>query len=188
MPILPAEPDMYPADLWSVASGGHGSGRHWWCLHTKPRQEKSAARHLRNRGLAHYLPQIRRDDRTPKGRKTSSVLPLFSSYLFLLGDDNDRLEAYRGNNLVNILEVKDQGQLEHDLRQIHQLLSSGLPILPEPELPIGSRVRILSGPLVGMEGTIVRWGNRDHFIAVVEFLGRGAKVELQSWQVEPIKP
>jgi transcriptional antiterminator RfaH len=50
-----------------------------------------------------------------------------------------------------------------------------------------SSSRILNGPLVGLEGIIERRGNSNHFVAVVHFLGRGARIELKSWQIEPIR-
>jgi transcriptional antiterminator RfaH len=184
MPILPAEPDMYPDDLWDGDAGLSDGGRRWYCLHTRPRQEKATARDLRARRVPFYLPQMIREDRTPAGRKTRSILPLFSSYLFLFGDEPDRVEALKGNRLVNILEVVDQEGLVRDLKQIHQMLSSGLAIEPEPSAPVGGRVRIASGPLTGLIGTVVRRGKRDHFIAVVNMLGLGATVALEDWQVE----
>lgn len=188
MPILPAEPDFYPPELWldpeSVPRPNSDSV--WWCLHTKPRQEKATARELRKGGLTFYLPQAVKEDRTPQGRKIRSVIPLFSSYLFLLGDLQDRLAALQGNRLVTVLEVSDQKRLELDLRQIHRMLSSGLPVQPEPTVPVGAKVKITTGPLTGIEGTVIRRGNRDQFVAVVQFLGRGAKVDLQDWQVEQI--
>ena len=187
MPILPAEPDLYPADLWSEVESGTRAGETWWCLHTKPRQEKAAARHLRTRAITYYLPQVVHEDRTPQGRKTRSVIPLFTSYLFLRGNDHDRVEALKGNRLVNVLEVADQDRLTHDLRQIHQMLSSGLAVVPEPVMPVGARVRIKSGPLTGIEGTVIRRGKRDQFVAVVRFLGRGATVDLEDWQVERVQ-
>lgn len=186
MPILPAEPEMYPADLWlGGASVGDPEVR-WWCLHTKPRQEKSIARHLRTRQIAHYLPQVVHESRTPGGRKIRSVIPLFPSYLFLLGDHPQRVEALKTNSLVGVLEVLDQPSLSRDLRQIHQMLNSGLPVVPEPTHPVGSTIRILSGPLSGLVGTVIRRGKRDQFVAVVRFLGRGATVDLEDWQVEQV--
>jgi transcription antitermination factor NusG len=188
MPILPAEPDYYPPDLWDESRGGprRKPEERWWCLHTKPRQEKAMGRELRKLGLTYYLPQVIREDRTPQGRKIRSLIPLFTSYLFLCGDPESRLVALRGNRLVNVLEVGDQEGLERDLRQIHTMLSSGLPVSPEREVPVGSRVRIISGPLTGVEGTVIRRGRRDQFVAVVRFLGRGATVDLQDWQVEQL--
>ena len=51
---------------------------------------------------------------------------------------------------------------------------------------MGTTVRITTGPLTGMVGKVVRRGKRDHFVAAVNFLGRGAMVELEHWQVEPV--
>ncbi len=189
MPILPAEPDFHPPDLWDQdarpATGEVDAV--WRCLHTKPRQEKAVARELRTLGHTYYLPQILKEDRTPQGRKIRSVIPLFPSYLFLMGDHEARLAAMKGNRLVSVLEVIDQAALERDLRQIHRMLSSGLPVGPEPTVPVGARVRICNGPLTGVEGTVIRRGKRDHFVAVVGFLSRGAAVDLADWQVEPIR-
>ena len=185
MPILPAEPDLHPPDLWE--RGGHGNpAERWWCLHTKPRQEKAVARVLRSRDIAHYLPLVLNVDRTPKGRTIRSIGPLFTGYLFLLGDEHQRLEALRTDRLANVLEVGDQDALINDLRQIHQMLSSGLAVVPEPVMPVGARVRINSGPLKGIVGTVIRRDKRDRFVATVHFLGRGAMVDLQDWQVERI--
>jgi transcription antitermination factor NusG len=184
MPILPAEPDLYPQDLWQSDDRAEGSS--WWCLHTKPRQEKATARELRAQKVPYYLPQVVHEDRTPQGRKTRSVLPLFTSYLFLLGDERDRLVALRGNRLVRVIDVADQDGIHHDLRQIHQMLASGLAVVPEPVVPVGARVRILTGPLTGIEGTVIRRGKRDQFVAVVHFLGSGATVDLEDWQVEQL--
>jgi transcriptional antiterminator RfaH len=188
MPILPAEPEFYPPDLWNEATpqAGRKPEGVWWCLHAKPRQEKAAARELRKLAFTFYLPQVLKVDRTPKGRKIRSVIPLFPSYLFFHGGVNDRLAAFRGNRLVAILEVSDQLGMERDLRQIQTMLASGLPVAPEPSVPVGARVRITTGPLAGIEGTVIRRGKKDQFVAVVQFLGRGATVDLEDWQVQQV--
>jgi transcription antitermination factor NusG len=185
MPILPAEPDLHPTNLWDEGGSG-GPNACWWCLHTKPRQEKAVARALKLQDISYYLPQVVKVDRTPQGRKIRSVIPLFTGYLFLLGDDSARIEALRTNRLANVLPIVDQDTLIHDLRQIYQMLSSGLTVLPELVMPVGARVRIKTGPLMGMEGTVIRRGKRDHFVAIVQFLGRGATVDLEDWKVERI--
>jgi len=188
MPILPAEPDLYPVSLWQdfSSAGESTSGRKWWCLHTKPRQEKAVARDLRTSKIPYYLPQVLHEDRTPQGRKTRSVIPLFTSYLFLLGDERERVLAMKGNRLVRVIDVLNQEALNHDLRQIYQMLASGLAVVPELTMPVGARVKILNGPLAGIEGRVIRRGKRDQFVAVVHFLGSGATVDLEDWQVEQI--
>ncbi len=184
MPILPSEPEMYPPDLWEGHADPDDEPRRWYCLHTKPRQEKATARDLLARKLAFYLPQVVREDRTPAGRRTRSIIPLFAGYVFLLGTDRHRVEALRGNRLVSVLEVADQEGLIRDLWQVRRMLASGVAIDPEPAAPVGGRVRITSGPLAGLIGTVVRRGKHDHFVAVVKMLGVGVSVMLEDWQVE----
>ena len=188
MPILPAEPDMYPESLWDEISRHHHSGRRWRCLHTKPRQEKAIARELRLARVPFYLPQVIREARTPSGRKTTTVLPLFTSYLFLFSDEVERLVALKGNRLAQILEIADQVELFSDLRQIHAMTHSGLAITAEPRVPVGSKIRIASGPLLGLIGTVYRRGKQDHFVASINILGQGAAVALEDWQVEVLHP
>jgi transcriptional antiterminator RfaH len=187
MPILPPEPDCFPADLWeNGASTRKDNGSTWWCLHTKPRQEKAVARELRNAGVAYYLPQARKESHTPQGRRIESVVPLFPSYMFLKGREQDRLVALRGNRLVTILDVADQEALARDLQQVHTMIKSGLLVTGEPTVPIGATVRVLNGPLRGLTGKVIKRANRDHFAASVRFLGRSATVLLQQWQVERV--
>jgi transcriptional antiterminator RfaH len=173
--------------LWQRPdSAADKEGAVWWCLHTKPRQEKSTARDLRVSDITYYLPQVVKESRTPAGRKIQSIVPLFPGYVFIRGDQNDRIAAMRGNRLVNVLPVVDQDSLTHDLRQIHQMLHSGLAISEEPTVPVGALVKVVTGPLSGMTGKVIRRGKRDQFVAIVNFLGRGAMVDLQDWQVERI--
>lgn len=189
MPILPAEPDLYPDHLWSPEGPRLEpcGDRRWWCLHARPRQEKATARHLHLSRIPFYLPMVAREGRTPAGRKIRSIVPLFPGYLFLLGDEHQRLEAFRANNLVQVLEVDDQESLDRDLRRIQQLLGSGLPVEPEPSHPIGSPIRIVTGPLAGLVGVVARRGDHDRFTAVVQFLKQGATVVLEDWQVERVE-
>lgn len=83
-----------------------------------------------------------------------------------------------------MLDVVDQKSLATDLKQIHTMLSSGLPVTSEEAVPVGATVRVTTGPLTGMVGKVIRRAKRSQFTAVVHFLGRGATVDLQDWQVE----
>jgi transcription antitermination factor NusG len=188
MPILPAEPDCNPTNLWDDSTLlTTKENAVWRCLHTKPRQEKATARELMDAGVTYYLPQAVKESRTPQGRKIRAVVPLFASYLFIFGDLEDRLKALRSNRLVSVLDVVDQDALARDLEQIHRMLRSGLAVSPEPTVPVGASVRILNGPLTGITGKVIRRGKHSQFVAVVNFLRRGATVDLQDWQVELVQ-
>jgi transcriptional antiterminator RfaH len=190
MPILDADPDQYPDDLWArLAAGqpGHDGDDlkpRWWCLQAKPRQEKKTARYLRSQAVPFYLPQAYHESRTPRGRRIRSMLPLFPSYLFLYANERERVVALQGNTLVRALPVIDQKALTSDLDQIRRMVASGLPVQPELEFPVGTRVRVIGGPLEGFSGLITRRARKHRFVALVRMLGQGVSAELEDWQVE----
>lgn len=186
MPILPAEPDRFPASLFDPQQSDAVS-RNWWVLHTKPRQEKSLARQLSAAGVPFYLPCVSRRNRI-RGRVLTSQVPLFTSYLFLLADRAERVNALTTDRVVHSLEVHDQTKLWTDLRQIEQLVATGAVVTPESQLTPGTPVEISTGPLEGLQGTIVRSASGRRFVVRVDFIQQGASVLLEDYALVPLRP
>ena len=157
----------------------------WIVLHTKARQEKAVARHLEAAGCEYDLPLVRRVTRT-RGRKHESDIPLFSGYVFLKGERQQAYDAMATKRVCRIIEVKDQGALELELRQIHDAIDSGLPVEEFDEAIIGTRRRVTSGPLQGTEGVVIEEARRTRLVLHVEILGRGAAVEIDRSLLEPV--
>jgi transcriptional antiterminator RfaH len=183
MPLLPLEPFLHPEDLLSRTPG---NGLGWWVLHTKPRTEKSLARHLHARGLGFFLPLFQRRFRSG-GKARTSFLPLFPGYLFLHGDGQARLLALETNLVVNVLPVPDQPQLQKDLARVHQLIISEAALAPEDKLQPGTPVEVVDGPLRGLKGTVLRRGKKLKFFVEVSLLQRGVSAEVESWMIQPIE-
>jgi transcriptional antiterminator RfaH len=185
MPILQAEPDLFPEHLLATPgpSPGEFDRRDWWVLHTRPRQEKSVARDLHRRGVPYYLPVVPRRTLL-RGRVLTSYIPLFTSYLFLLGDRDERNMALATGRVVHALDVKDPDGLWRDLRQIARLIASGKPVLVEERLAPGVPVTIRSGPLAGLEGKIIRSASGRRFVVEVDFIQKGASVVLDDCALE----
>src|SRR4029079_5416826 len=85
--------------------------------------------------------------------------------------------------VVHSLKVDDQERLWEELGQIHQLIESGAPVTPEERLGPGESVEICSGPLSGLRGIIVRAAAGRRFVVRVDFIQRGASVELDAYCV-----
>lgn len=185
MPILPAEPDRFPENLFDQLPAETGPLRHWWVLHTKPRQEKALARGLVAGEIPCYLPCVARRNRI-RGRVVTSQVPLFTSYLFVLADHAERISALGTDRVVHSLVVRDQPGLWNDLRQIERLIRTGAPITPEARLAPGAEVEITSGPLEGMQGTIVRSASGRRFVVRVNFIQQGASVLLDDYALVPL--
>ncbi len=186
MPALTYEPDCYPLDLFGEGMGRVRAGRRWWALHTRPRQEKAVARDLHSIAIPHFLPQHRQSV-IRSGRRRHAWLPLFPGYLFLLANDQERLQSLATNRLASVLAVMLQDELESDLCQLHRVIESRLAINYEPCLVPGQRVRVVGGALSGLEGIVVRRGGPDRLVVSVRFLGQGVSLELANDDLESLE-
>jgi len=174
MPILPAEPALFPDDLL-VAPPDPVIGTEWRVLHTRPRQEKGLARDLLAREVPFFLPTVRRPHRSG-GRVRVAEVPLFDGYVFLRADRDQFVAALDTRRVVRALTVRDQAGLTADLRRLHALLGLGCPVDRERELRAGRPVEIIAGPLAGIRGTVVRAAGGDRFVVAVDFIREGASV------------
>jgi transcriptional antiterminator RfaH len=184
MPILAPEPSLFPETLLDEPVPDQAE-RHWWAVYTRARQEKSLARQLRAMAVPHYLPLV------PKvsligGRRVKSLLPLFSSYLFMYATDQERIEALATQRVAHLFRAPEDQALVRDLRNVRMLIASGAPLTVESRLEAGQRVRVKSGALLGLEGTILARRGEDRLLVAVEFLQQGVSVLIGDYQVEPI--
>ena len=186
MPILPAEPDIFPDDLFDRGPSPLEGQDRWWALYTLPRREKDLMRRLRSLHVGHYAPLVARHTRSPSGRARTSFVPLFPSYVFLCGSEAQRYEALKTNCISRCLEIGDACQLTQDLRQVKLLVDRGAPLTPESRISPGARVRVRNGFLAGVEGIVVKRRGRQRLLVAVRFLQQGASVQLDDCQVEPI--
>lgn len=194
MPILAAEPDCFPADLLSSRCGFQedeglaiepDAVRAWWVMHTKPRQEKSLARELFAREIPYYLPQVRRTS-VVRGRNQTSYVPVFSSYLFVYGTDLERQSSMTTNRIAQIIRVADPLELSRQLLSLSRLVACGAPLTVESRLKSGDRVRVKSGALSGVEGTVVARRRKCRLIVAVSLLQQGVSIEIDDHLLEPI--
>lgn len=180
MPVLRAEPALFPPDLLESPEELAAGGRAWRVLHTRPRQEKCVARALFDAEVPFYLPLVSRRLRL-RGRTMTSHVPVFDGYMFLLADAREHAVALATRRIVRTLDVGDAARLQGDLAQLAQLLASGGAITPEDRLCQGMRVIVRSGLLSGLEGVIVRQASGRRFVVQVDFLQKGASVLLDDY-------
>jgi transcriptional antiterminator RfaH len=182
MPILPAEPDIYPDDLFAPGPGE--PSQPWWAIYTLARREKELLRRLRALETPHYAPLVKRRSRSPGGRVRVSYVPLFPNYVFVRGSDDARRQALATGCVSRTLEISDGLALVRDLAQIRRLIAAEAPLLPESRLETGDPVRIRSGPLAGVEGVIIQRRGEERLLVSVGFLQQGASLLMEDFQVE----
>jgi transcription antitermination factor NusG len=181
MPILNAEPGIYPANLLELDAA---NPRPWWVLYTLSRQEKQLCRLLVNQQMEFYCPTIAKRYRSPGGRYRVSHLPLFPNYVFLRGDDQQRYQSVTTGCVSRCLPVSEPEKFLADLQQIHKLIEVGVPLTPEEKLQPGMLVRVKTGPMAGLQGQILERRGERRLLVSVNFIQQGASLELGDWELE----
>jgi hypothetical protein len=80
---------LYPHDLLESAAED-SSDRRWWVVYTKSRQEKVFCQQLVGLQVPHYLPLVKKISYC-RGRRFSAQVPLFSGYVFMHGEEHERV-------------------------------------------------------------------------------------------------
>ena len=175
-------PPMFPPGISSIT----GITGQWRVAHTKARCEKAFAWDLLRRKIDFFLPLIERT-RIYRGRKRKVLIPLFPSYVFFCGSDEDRYKALLTDHLCQTLEVSDQKHFIEELQAIELAIlnKASLEIYPQPA--IGQRYRITAGALKGLEGVVIQKSKRTRLVLEVKLLGQGAVMEIDSELLEPVE-
>ncbi len=188
MPILKRETSLFPDDLFDETYQAHHleSGARWWAIYTISRKEKDFMRKLNASKVAFYCPIIAKTYRSTQGRTRTSYLPLFTNYVFLFGNEEQRQIALKTNCISQCLQIPQHTELVKDLRQIETLINTKETITVESQLQPGEAVRIKTGPFAGIEGTIFQRRSQARFMVTVNYLQQGASLLLGEWDLEKI--
>ena len=170
MPLLGKEVNIFPEDLLDREELGQEHDQNWWALYTLSRRKKELTRRLRCLEIACYCPTIANNKRSASGRVRTSYIPLFQNYVFIYGDATDRHKALTTNCISRDLRVADGATLTQDLRNLQRLIDLGAPLTAESRLQPGQKVRIRSGMLRGMEGTVFLRRDKKRLMIAVDFL------------------
>ncbi|MCP4612534.1 MAG: hypothetical protein GY845_27870 [Planctomycetes bacterium] len=155
----------------------------WWVVHTRSRNEKALAHDLISKDISYFLPMSWKVSRKSR-RKIRSLLPLFNGYLFFCGKENERVELLKTNRVAHLIEVDNQQKLLDELVQVNQALQSGAPLTPHNYIKEGQKCRVIAGPLMGLEGIVVRSNNAARLVLQIDMLGQAASVEIDVDMIE----
>jgi transcription termination/antitermination protein NusG len=156
---------------------------HWYALYTRSHCEQLVYSQVVVKGFHAFLPKIEVWSRRA-GQQHLVSIPMFSNYLFLRHamDKVSYLEVRQARGLVRILgERWDRLGVvpDADITAIQKVLQARLPVLPHPYLKEGQRVRIMSGPLAGAEGILMRHRLEKGIVVLsVDLLQRSIAVEV----------
>lgn len=161
----------------------------WYAVWTKSRQEKAAAARLTALGISHYLP-LQSQARQWSDRKQTVEAPLFPGYLFVQLDvcTATKLEVLRTPGVAGFV-CNSRGPApipEEDIESVRAVMFAGAECSTLPLLRAGDRVRMVRGPLAGLQGSLLRFGSKCQLVVSIDIIHRSVAVTVSETDVEPV--
>jgi transcription antitermination factor NusG len=158
----------------------------WYAAYTNANHEKRVTQQLEKCSLEHFLP-LYESERRWKDRRVRLQMPLFPGYVFVKLALRDRLQLLQIPGVVHLVSFNGHPAAlpQEDIQAIRNCLDRGHQVEPHPYLKAGRRVRVMSGPLQGLEGIILRRKNKTRFVLSFELIMRAVAVEIGDTDLVP---
>jgi transcription antitermination factor NusG len=159
---------------------------HWYAAYTCANHEKRVTQQLERRSVECFLP-FYESVRRWKDRRVRLQLPLFPGYVFVWLALRDRLQVLDIPSVVRLVGFDGHPAPlpVEDIETIRTCLARRHPLQPHRYVLRGQRVRVLSGPLKGLTGIVVRQKNCTRFVISLELLMRSVAVEIDISDFDP---
>ena len=164
-----------------VENAALAAGYPWFALQVRMRHEALVTAHLDGKGYEWFLPLYKSRKRW-SDRVKETELPLFPGYLFCRFDPQNRLPILKTPGVTQIVGYNHTPVAvdESEIEAIRALVASGVPNFPCAYVELGSRVKIESGALRGMEGILTELKGKRRLVLSVTLLQRSVAVEIDS--------
>ena len=186
-PIQPCTLNVDSSAVLRGESETAASQARWYAVYTCANHEKRVAEQFAGRNVEHFLPQYE-SMRRWKDRKVRLQLPLFPGYLFVHMEPQERLRALQVPGVVQLVGFNGSPTPipQEDIERVREFLGQGWRAEPHPYLQMGRRARVVRGPLVGMEGIVVRRKNRSRLVLSFDLIQRSMAIEMDEGDLAPL--
>jgi transcription antitermination factor NusG len=160
----------------------------WYVASTSANHEKNVAEQLGLRKVEHFLP-LYNSVRRWKDRRVALAMPLFPGYVFVRLALRDRLQVLQVPGVAKLVGFNGLPAAlpQEEIDALRISLASGVRVEPHSNLTAGRRVRVMSGPLAGTIGVLVKRKNKTWFVLSVELIQRALAIEIRGTDLEPVR-
>jgi transcription antitermination factor NusG len=158
----------------------------WYALHTRSRHEKRIAERLSSQELETFLPVHRSRHTWKNGVHAMVDTPLFPCYLFARTSVYERIRLLQHPGVLGFAASSSKPTVIPDQEiSLLRVATESLRAEPHPYLSSGDAVRIVAGPLAGMEGILTRRKQEYRVVLSIETIMRSIVVEVSEFDIEP---
>jgi transcription antitermination factor NusG len=169
------------------SQAAEADGRHWYAVFTVPQNEKTVARRLGLHEIEAFLPTYETVRVWKNRQRAHLILPLFPCYLFVRINHRERGRVLESPGVLRIVGSQREPVPVPDatIEFLRSDINAGK-FEPYRELVLGERVRIKTGSLEGLEGTLIRKSNHLRFVLSVAMINQHAAIEVRPDQLESV--
>jgi transcription antitermination factor NusG len=150
-------------------------GQQWFALFVRTKYERTIGCNLTGKGYETYVP-CHNVARTWADRIKITQVPLFPNYVFCRFDPKNRFPILTTPEVYSI--VGPTPIPVDELNAVQRMVEYGVSLSSAPALYEGETVRVIAGPLKGLDGTVVKLKNSWRLVISVALLQRGVAVEI----------
>lgn len=142
------------------------ANKHWFALYTKPRHEFKASDQMSKLEIENYLPVLTKIKKW-SDRKKKVTEPVFRGYLFIKGNEKERLLSLTQNSIVKCISFEGKPSVIPDwqIENLKNLLTASPDVFVINKIEAGSKIKIIEGPFSGIIG-VVKETQEDKWLAV----------------------
>lgn len=161
---------------------------HWYAAYTLANHEKRIGEQLGRKGVENFLP-LYESIRQWKDRRVRLQLPLFPGYVFVRIALFERLTVLRLAGVARLVGFGDRPAplADEEMEGLRRGMGSQLKMEPHPYVSKGQRVRILRGPLAGMDGILLRNKGNFRLVLSIDLIMRSVVVDVDAADIHPIE-
>ena len=160
---------------------------YWYAAYTSANHEKRVAEQFGRKEIEHFLPLYEAVHRW-KDRRVRLQLPLFPGYVFVRLPLSEKLKVLQVPGVARLVGFGDRpvSLPEEEIEGLRRGLRGDLNMEPHPYLSQGRRVRIIRGPLTGMEGILLRKKANLRLVLSIDLIMRSIVVDVDATDILPI--
>ena len=160
----------------------------WIAVYTKSRHEKVVIQELEKKNIEAYCP-ILKERRQWSDRKRWVEFPLFRSYVFVKIELKNSLYILQTMGVHHI--IKFQGNIstipDGIIQNIKSMIDGGFTVEQVEYFVKGDEVKVVDGPLKGMEGIVVMIKNENKLVIKVAAIQQAIAVQIHPGYLKPKK-
>ena len=160
----------------------------WYAVWTRSRHEQVVRQQLLQKNIETFLPTIARWSRW-KDRRKKIDWPLFPGYCFARFNAADSLPILKCDGVLNIVSFgsKPASIPNEEVNSLRLLIGSDIKCDPCPFISEGAVVEVVSGPLRGVVGRLLRKDAKSATVVLsVNLIGQAARVEVDAADIEAL--